>query len=78
MANIKIHNASNEAEVQPLKALLQGQTYMNFDVQLCPVQGSLDVRVETLNPGVSEAELTEMVLGVLAHEICRAGRVSGS
>ncbi len=78
MANIRIHNVTGEASAQPLKAVLQGQTYMNLDVQLCPVQGSVDVRVETLNPDVSEAELTEMVLGILAHEICRAGRVSGS
>lgn len=78
MANIKIHNVLQEREAQPLKSVLQGQSYMNLDVQLCPVGGSFDVKVETLNPGVSEAELTEMVLGILAHEICRAGRVSGS
>lgn len=74
MASIKIHNVSSEASAQPLKAALQGQSYLNLDVQLCPVAGSLDVRVETLDPTATEAELTEMVLGILSHEICRAGR----
>ena len=72
MANIKIHNVSNEAQAAPLQAVLQGQSYLNLDVQLCPAAGSLDVRVETLHPEATEAELTEMVLGILSHHICRS------
>lgn len=75
MANIKIHNVPSTVEAAPLIAALQGQSFMNLDVQLCPIGGSFDVHVETLDPNVEEAELTEMVLGILAHEICRAGRV---
>lgn len=76
MPSIKIHNVINETEAAPLVATLQNQSYMNLDVQLCPAMGSLDVYVQTLLPKTSKAQLTEMVMGILAHQICRAGRIT--
>jgi hypothetical protein len=75
MPSIKIHNVIKETDAAPLVATLQNQSYMNLDVGLCPALGSLDVYVQTLGDH-TEAELTEMVMGILAHQICRAGRIT--
>jgi hypothetical protein len=74
MARVKIHNVSHERDAKPLRDLLQGKSCMKLEVLACPVGGSFDIHVETLDPNVSEAEVTLMVLGVLSHQVCRASR----
>ena len=72
MTSIKIHNVTRREHAQPLIDKLQGETYMNLEVLVCPVGGSFDVLVQTRRPNTTEAELTEMVMGCLAFEICAA------
>jgi len=52
-----------------LAAKLNGKTYMDFEVQICPFQGELHVNVQCQHDDVTEA--TAMVVGVLAHEASR-------
>jgi len=64
--NITIFNVGRREQAQPLIDKLQGETYMNLDVGCAPVGGSFDVIVTTTRPDTTEAELTGMVLHVLA------------
>ena len=68
--SITICKILNPERAQPLIAALQGQTYMNLRVEVCPFQGSYNVNVSTLRPGTTEQELTEIVLLVLSNEVC--------
>jgi hypothetical protein len=74
IVSIKIHNVIRAEEAEPLM-YLKGQSYLNLNVELCPVGGSFDVNVTTLHPKATKAELTAMVLGILAHDRCRNNRV---
>ena len=65
MASIKLTNVMHASDADPVREALQGKTYMNFNVTVCPVGGSCDVNLETLDDDVSEAELTDMALEVL-------------
>lgn len=56
----------------PLIAALNGQSYMNLIVEVCPCEGSFHVNVGTNRPKTTKAKLTEMVLGVLA-DVVRLG-----
>lgn len=73
MTSIKIDNVIYEdcPKAQAIVRALQGKTYMNLQVQFCPVGGSCDVMVETNRPETSKAELTEMVLAVLCASLPR-------
>lgn len=66
---IKIDNVLRREAAAPLENLLNGKTYMNLEVHVCPVGGSFDVNVQTLRPETSEEELREMVLGFLASAV---------
>lgn len=66
---IKVTNVPREQDAASLVRALEGKTYLNLSVLVCPVGGSFDVRVQTLRPETSKEELTEMVFGVLASEV---------
>jgi len=66
---VRVTNVPREQDAAPLVRALEGKTYMNLSVLICPVGGGFDVRVQTLRPDTSREELTEMVLGVLASEV---------
>lgn len=74
-AEIKVSNVGTREYAEPLRRLFEGQTYMKFTFKLCPVGGSFDVLVGTLDPDYDEAELTGMVLMVMAGDIMRKGSV---
>lgn len=65
MTSIKIHNMSLRRDAEPLCRLLEGKTYMNFEVGMAPAGGSFDVWVSTTRPDISEEELRDMVMGTL-------------
>lgn len=69
MPQIKIHNVIDPKSADPLRDALHGQTYMRLEVLVCPVGGSWDVLVQTRDAEVTEADLTEMVLGVMSHAL---------
>lgn len=59
---------------EKLKCLLQGKTYMNFDVHVCPAYGEFEVWIHT-NSDYTETELTQMVIAVLAWDLVKAQEV---
>lgn len=69
MTSVKIHNVSHRADADLLVRLLQGRTYMELKVVVCPIGGSFDVLVQTARLDTSKKELTDMVLGVLCHHV---------
>jgi hypothetical protein len=70
MPCIKVTNVDKESSADRIRAVLDGQSYMNLRVILRPALGAtFDVMVETDLPGTSEAELTQMVLGILCHAL---------
>lgn len=64
--SIKLTNVQVASTADPLIEALEGTTYMDLHVSVCPVGGSFDVLVGTLRKNVSEAKLTDMVLMVMA------------
>lgn len=73
MPTITIHNVTSPKYAEPLVRALQGKTYMNLEVGLAPVGGSLDVLVTTTRPETSEEELRGMVMSVLCGLACDMG-----
>lgn len=69
---ITIHNVTRREDAQPLVDALQGESYMNLDVGVCPVGGSFDVTVSTSRPDTSEQDLNGMVMSLLAYKVCEA------
>ena len=73
MVMINVNNVGCRELAEPIEKALNGKTYMDFQVRLCPIGGSFDVNVETLNPDVTEQELVEMVLFVLTSDLQKRG-----
>lgn len=73
-AEINLTNVGTLEHAEPLVRALNGATSYKLYINLCPGRGSFSVNVGTLDPDVDTAELTGMVLMVMAGEIMRAGR----
>ena len=71
--SINLCNVTNDAAAAPIVAALAGQSWMNLIVEPCPYNGMLAINVGTNAPRVSKAALTEMVMGIMADCIRRAG-----
>jgi translation elongation factor EF-Ts len=69
MISINIGNVTNEQAAEKLVNALEGRTYMNFHVALCPAYGSVDINVET-DYTDDEAEFKDFVLSTLAAVVC--------
>lgn len=65
----KLDNVSRREDATPLETLLNGKTYLNLEVLVCPVGGSFDVLAQTLRPETSEEELRETVLSFLTSAV---------
>ena len=72
-AEIKLTNLIASASAEPLRRLLEGASYMKLTFKCCPVGGSFDILVGTLDPDFNEADVTGMVLMIMAGEIRRHG-----
>lgn len=72
MASCCITNVTrrNSPRVAKLKKVLQDQTYMKFQVNVCPIGGSCDVIVET-DYDTTDEELKDFLLYVLSEEVCK-------
>jgi hypothetical protein len=66
---IKLTRVIRPESAEAIKATLHGRTYMNLEVLVCPDGGEFQVSVQTRREDTSEAELTEMVLGVMCDSI---------
>jgi len=53
-------NVTNKEAAQPLVELLQGKTYMNLGVAVCPVRGSYDVVINTFEEEPSDHAAEEL------------------
>jgi hypothetical protein len=69
ITSIKLTNVTNRGYAQPLIDALQGKSYMDLQVALCPIGGSFDVNITTMRPETSEQELTEMVLMIMSSTV---------
>lgn len=65
---IKIDNVPRPEDAAPLETLLNGQTYLDLEVLVCPVGGSCDVLVQSRRK-ISNEELQNTVLNFLASSI---------
>lgn len=68
MAYMLLTNSISRESAEKYVEKLDGRTYMNFHIAICPVGGSFDVWVES-NTGVTHNELKEMVIEVLAQDL---------
>ena len=62
---------------EALKFALEGETYLNLYVNVCPWGGCFNVNVGTLVKGATKAKLTELVLETLAQAVVRGARERG-
>ena len=73
--SLDLMRTSSRERAEKLRAVLQGETYMNLDVCCAPDGGELQVSVSTTHEFDTdedpEAELRDMVLQVLTHEASR-------
>lgn len=60
-----LYRTSSRAAGESLKRLLQGRSYMDLYVTICPYQGELHVNVGTRRPETTMAELQDMVMDLL-------------
>jgi len=73
MTMVKIANVHTREQAGPLIERLQGRTYMDFEVGLSPAGGSFEVWVTTQREDATEAQMQELLVGLLAHEVMRSG-----
>lgn len=69
-----LYRTSSRAAGDALKQLLQGQSYMDLYVTICPYQGEFHVNVGTRRADTSEAELRGMVMMILCDSVVGAER----
>jgi hypothetical protein len=64
ITSIKVGNVCRSTGAQKFMDAIQGQTYMNFNVFVCPVGGSFDVIVET-SYQASKKDITAMLMDLM-------------
>lgn len=69
MITVELGNIGSEKQAKKISNKLEGKTYMNFLVYMAPDAGNWPVSICTENEKVTEKELMEMVVFVLASEI---------
>lgn len=74
MTSITVSNVTSPESViaRAIVAALQGQTFMNLQVNFAPIRGSFNVLVETDYPETTEEDLTQLVLRQLCFCLPRA------
>lgn len=55
MVSIKVTTVTRKESAAKFVKAIQGQSYLNFDVQLCPIGGMLNVNVVTLETDDEQA-----------------------
>jgi hypothetical protein len=71
MLIVELFTITSEREATKIKAALEGKSYYNFHVAVCPMGGSSMVNVETDYEGATELEVRDMVMYVLACEVMK-------
>jgi hypothetical protein len=66
---IHVFTTCTAEQAEPLRRALEGRSYMNFQVAICPAGGEFRVYVGTRRPDTTEEELRELVLYVLCGDI---------
>ncbi len=66
---IKLTRVMRRESAAGIEATLNRKSYMDLEVLVCPDGGEFQVWVQTRRPDTTEAELTEMVLGVMCDAI---------
>lgn len=65
---VNVMNVTDRKYAEPIRRVLEGQTYMDFRVTVCPVGGSFNVNVET-DYKADESEIRAFIMGLLACEV---------
>lgn len=66
----EIVRTGDQERAQKLVAAIEGKSYMNFRVGICPAMGEFSVVVES-DYEASDEEITEMLMAIMAGEIMR-------
>lgn len=66
---INVYKVISAERAEPIVKAIEGKTFMNFYVNVCPYQGEFHVNVGTLRTDTTEKELTEMVLHLLCGDL---------
>lgn len=62
---VNVMNVTDRKHAEPIRRALEGQTYMDFRVTVCPVGGSFNVNVET-DYQAPECDIRDFIMGLLA------------
>lgn len=68
-ATVDLGNIGSEDQARKIRRVLQGETMMNFFVNISSEMGNWPVSVSTYREGTTESELREMVLYTLALKV---------
>lgn len=71
MISVELFTITSEKEATKIKAALEGKSYYNFHVAVCPMGGSSMVNVETDDEDATEQGVKDMVMYVLACEVMK-------
>lgn len=55
-----------QAEGEKIRERLQGKTYMQFEVLVCPAGGEWEVIIQTHRLATTQQDLTNMIIHVMA------------
>ena len=66
---IMLTTITQAQDADPIRRVLDGETFMDFHVRVWPIGGMFQVAVSTTREETTEAELTAMVLEVLAQRL---------
>lgn len=69
MTSINLGNIGCKTQAEKIKAKLQGQSWMNFEVIICSMQNNWPVTIATEDTSVTKKQLRRMVTFVLATEL---------
>jgi len=68
MAQISIFRTGSREEAEAFKDKMQGKTYLDFNVLICPDHGEVEVWIQSIYADGVE-ELREMVMMVMAESV---------
>lgn len=69
MTSINLGNIGCKTQAEKIKAKLQGQSWMNFEVIIFSIQNKWPVTIATEDTSVTKKQLRRMVTFVLATEL---------
>ena len=71
MTTINVARVINKSRAEKFTQMIEGQSFMNLQVEVCPDGGEFAVNVTTMRPDTTETEVMEMVMGIMFFEMSK-------